>query len=520
MRSSVSRHLQGLNGRHPGYLKLVASEAPLPARYERARLTAHGGMGDIYVAHDRVLKRDVAVKLLLERFAADHDLRERFKREGLAAARLSGHPHVVTIFDVGEWSGRPFIVMEYLQGGTLEARLRGAPVSPPQAIEWLAEAADALDAAHAEGIVHRDVKPANLLFDSRELLRVGDFGIARVLDDSAGLTLTGTVLGTTGYISPEQAQGLPATAASDVYSLAAVAYELLTGSRPFERKSSTAEAAAHVHEAPPRASERNPPLPPEVDGVFERALAKDPKARQATAGQLVADLRRALEAPEEQTTRLLPLPPPVRVNRRPSLRRLVAIGLVAALLAAAGIAAGTIMATGGGDNVRTIVEHRTVTTRGKAEVRRVTVTQTVEPKAPPPPPPATNGPAGAGGSAGTSGSALSLQGYQLMQNGQYSQALPILQRAARALSGTYSQSFPYEAYNAYNLGYTLLQLGDCGGALQWLNRSQELQGHRTEIDAARAQAAACLSPSSGAGAGNGHGNGHGRGKAKGKDNGD
>src|SRR5438093_4068914 len=218
MLSSVSRRSQGLNGGRPGYLKPVASEAPLPARYERARLTAHGGMGDIYVARDRVLKRDVAVKLLLERFAADHGLRERFKREGLAAARLSGHPHVVTIFDVGEWRGRPFIVMEYLKGGTLEARLRGAPVSPTQAIEWLAETADALDAAHAEGIVHRDVKPANLLFDERALLHVGDFGIARILDDKAGLTLTGMVLGSAGYISPEQARGQVATAASDIYS--------------------------------------------------------------------------------------------------------------------------------------------------------------------------------------------------------------------------------------------------------------------------------------------------------------
>jgi eukaryotic-like serine/threonine-protein kinase len=494
----------GLNGGARGYLLPVASEAPLPARYERARLTAHGGMGDIYVARDRVLKRDVAVKVLLERFAADHQLRERFKREGLAAARLSGHPHVVTIFDVGEWSGRPFIVMEYLDGGTLAGRLRGAPVGPTQALEWLAETADALDAAHAEGIVHRDVKPANLLFDSRELLRVGDFGIARVLDDSTGLTLTGTVLGTTGYISPEQAQGKTATAASDVYSLGAVAYELLTGSRPFERKTGAAEAAAHAHDPPPRATQRNPALPRELDQVFERALAKDPKARQSSAGELVAELRRAFDAPEEPT-RLLPLPAPTRVDWRPRARRLAPIGLVAALLIAAGIAAGTLLATSGGsDHARTVVLHQTVTTRGRAVERRITVTQTVEPTGSTAPPP-----------AGTSGSQLAVDGYHLMQNGQYSQALPILRRAAQALQGTYTQSFPYEAYNDYNLGYTLLQLGACSEALQWLSRSQQLQGRRSEIDAARAQAVACVSPSS-SGHGNGNGKGHGHGKGNGK----
>src|SRR5204862_4443020 len=141
-------------------------------------------------------------------------------------------------------------------------------------------------------------------------------------------------------------------------------------------------------------------------------------------------------------------------------RRLAPVGLVAALLIAAGIAAGTLLATSGGDHARTVVLHQTVTTRGRAVERRITVTQTVQPNAGPPPPP-----------AGASGSQLSLGGYHLMQNGQYSQALPILRQAAQALQGTYSQSFPYEAYNDYNLGYTLLQLGDCSEALQWLNRA-------------------------------------------------
>jgi eukaryotic-like serine/threonine-protein kinase len=206
-------------------------------------------MGEIYRARDLELGRDVAIKVLGERFADDDALRRRFKREALTAARLSGAPHVVTIFDVGEWEGRPFIVMEHLPGGSLAERARSAPVGHEQALAWLAQAALALDAAHAEGVVHRDIKPSNLLFDGRGELRVADFGIARVVDDtSAGMTAAGTALGTAGYLSPEQARGEPATAASDRYALGVVAYELLTGGRPFERSSATAEAIAHAHE--------------------------------------------------------------------------------------------------------------------------------------------------------------------------------------------------------------------------------------------------------------------------------
>ncbi len=194
-------------------------------------------MGDIYAATDEVLGRKVVVKLLAERYAPDAGIRERFKREGLAAARLSGQPGAVTIFDVGEWEGRPFIVMEHLAGGSLEQRIRQDGAQPPgRALAWLEQAATALDAAHARGIVHRDVKPANLLLNERDEVRVADFGIA----SAAGLhslTLTGTVLGTAGYLSPEQAAGHRSGPASDLYALAVVAYELLSGHRPFARES-------------------------------------------------------------------------------------------------------------------------------------------------------------------------------------------------------------------------------------------------------------------------------------------
>src|SRR5213079_2576595 len=185
----------------------------------------------------------------------------------------SGEPHIVTIFDVGEHAGRPFIVMEYLSGGSLEQRIRKDGAQPPgQALEWLEQAAVALDAAHRNGVVHRDVKPANLLLDRDGNVHVADFGVASAAGMDS-LTATGTVLGTAGYLSPEQAQGDRATPASDRYALAVVAFELLTGKRPFEADSPTAEATAHVHASVPSLCDHNGALPCELDPVFERALA-------------------------------------------------------------------------------------------------------------------------------------------------------------------------------------------------------------------------------------------------------
>src|SRR5881275_584333 len=184
-------------------------------------------MGDIYRATDAVLGRDVAVKVLAERYAEDDSVRERFTREALAAARLSGEPNTVTIFDVGEHEGRPYIVMEYLGGGSLDDVLRKGGAQPPQRVlGWLEQAALALDAAHRRGVVHRDVKPANLMLDRDGNVHVADFGIASAAGMES-LTMTGTVLGTAGYLSPEQAQGERAGPASDRYALAIVAYELL-----------------------------------------------------------------------------------------------------------------------------------------------------------------------------------------------------------------------------------------------------------------------------------------------------
>jgi tetratricopeptide (TPR) repeat protein len=441
-------------------------EDALPDRYEQPRLAGRGGMGEIYVARDRELERTVAVKVLDERFAEDRDLRARFTREALAAARLSGEPHVVTIFDVGEWRGRPFIVMEHLGGGTLAERAAAGPLPPEEALDLLEQVAAALDAAHARGIVHRDVKPANLLLTERGEVRVADFGVARVLDETAsGLTATGMVLGTVGYLSPEQAQGHPATAASDLYALGVVAYELLTGGRPFERLSAAAEAAAHVEEPVPPASERGVGLPPSVDAVFARALAKDPSYRYETGRQLVSGLRSALSPPPAAAPARLPAPPP---PRRRSFAPLLALALLLGALAGGAAVAALLTGDGGGQETTERAGAPT-TTRGTT--------------APRPGPTATT----RDGVSPEEAAALNDDAFALMQDGRWEEALPLLRRALPALLGSYSSGFPNEAYTEYNLGKTLAELGRCEEALPHLERSERLQGEREPITAAKQQ---------------------------------
>src|SRR4051795_2704457 len=289
----------------------------LPERYRVTRRIASGGMATVYACEDQVLGRLVAVKVLAPAYSSDKDALARFQREARAVARVSDHPNVVTIYDIGEHEDAAFIVMEYFPGGTLADRLRdGDPVPRPTALRWLEEAASALDVAHREGIVHRDVKPANLLLDAQGHVHVADFGIASAAGMHS-LTMTGTVLGTAGYLSPEQARGDRAGPASDRYALAIVAWELLTGSRPFESESPTAEAAAHVNAPIPSVCERSP-LPCELDPVFSKALAKDPASRYGTAGEFVAELRAAFADAAGSTREqpvVVPAPPPTEATR-------------------------------------------------------------------------------------------------------------------------------------------------------------------------------------------------------------
>ncbi|HEU0337286.1 MAG TPA: serine/threonine-protein kinase [Gaiellaceae bacterium] len=457
-----------------------AMEPELPPRYRAPALLAHGGMADVYRAHDEALGRDVAVKLLADRYASDEELRARFTREAHTAARLSGEPHVVTIFDVGEAGGRPYIVMELVPGGSLADRLRSAPVTPAESLLWLGQAAEALDAAHRLGVVHRDVKPANLLLDASGSLRVTDFGIATAAGDDT-LTLAGSILGTWGYMSPEQASGGRATAASDRYSLAAVAFELLTGHRPYAAETPTAEAHAHVTAPVPRASEVEPSLPRGVDAVLARGLAKRPDDRPASAGELVAALRAAFRADATATVvdGAAPVPVPAAAGRRRA--PLVALGVAALLLA--GVAGAALAAAMSGDDPASRVETqvltvvRTQTTEGAPETTTVTV------EAPtPPPPPAPPSPPPAPDEDGQSGEDLNDEAFRLMQEGDFAGALALLEQAVADLTGDGSLA---EAYAAYNLAFTRFALGRCDGVAELLDRSEQVQGKRSEINRLR-----------------------------------
>jgi tRNA A-37 threonylcarbamoyl transferase component Bud32 len=468
----------------------------LPPRYRSPKRIARGGMGEIYRATDSTLGRAVAVKVLAERYSRDDAIRQRFTREALAAARLSGEPHIVTVFDVGEHAERPFIVMEYLAGGSLEERIRkdGAQ-DVGQALEWLEQTATALDAAHRHGVVHRDVKPANLLLDRNGNVHVADFGIASAAGMDS-LTMTGTVLGTAGYLSPEQAQGQQATAASDRYSLAVVAFELLSGRRPFENDSITAEAAAHVHAAVPSIAEICEGLPAELDPVFRRALAKDPAQRFDSAAEFVAAMRAALAEAAGTTRSLRPVaaaapaataPTLARVARRRSQRSRWAALAALLALGAVGGAIAAILLTNGDSNSKAAAPPQahtvtTVVTRQGSTVQKTVTTPATPPPPPatPPPPPTTSG--------SLSGSALDSAGYRKMQAGDYAGALPLLRQAVAKLSGV---GYPSEAYANYNLGYTLLQLGSCDEAVPYLEKAKALESWRHEPKDALQRAKHC-----------------------------
>lgn len=478
----------------------------LPPRYREPVRVAVGGMGDLYRAVDQVLDRAVAVKVLAGRFAEDEAVRRRFRREALAAARLSGEPNTVTIFDVGEWRGTPFIVMEYLGGGTLEQALRHGPQPPAAALEWLEQAAHSLDAAHAHGVVHRDVKPANLLLGDDGRLRVGDFGIATAAGLDS-LTLTGTVLGTAGYLAPEQAQGLPATAATDCYALAAVAFELLTGTRPFRRDSATAEAAAHINEPVPAATGLNPELPRAVDAVLATALAKDPAARFPSCAAFVAALRPACTGAETRVTRLLAAPLvelPTRIVRPRRRRRSpAAVAAAALLLVGAGGLIGALLAAGNGSPGSTAAG---TTAPGRAVPGTTTTRKkAARPSTASPPP----GPSSAQlTSAGASD--LNTRGYRLMLAGDYAAALPLLERAVAGLG---DPADPVTAYANFNLGQTLVRLGRCETALPYLQRATQLEPTSHEASAALRYAQQCAGDAAAPPAhGHGHHHGHGDGK--------
>ena len=446
----------------------------LPDRYRIVRHIANGGMAGVWEAHDELLGRSVAVKVLASHLSEDDRARRRFEREARAAAGLSSHPHVVTIYDVGEHDGRVFMVMELMPGGTVADRLKpGRAIADETALRWLREAAGALDAAHDHGVVHRDIKPGNLLLDDHDRLAIADFGIARLaLEDQ--LTATGQVLGTASYISPEQAVGEPATAASDRYALAVVAFELLTGSRPFQAEHFAAQARAHVEDQPPLATERDPSLPRGVDAVLDRGLAKDPDDRWPSAGAMVAALDRAMAAsrPATEPTRPIAAPPP----QRPAAAPAVGAGGLAALVVLA--VAGAVLLSGGDEPKPNAQPTATPTAERTAEA---TPERTPEPTAettPEPTPEPTQEPSG--GTDLDRAADLQLQGYNARSAGDYEQALALSTQALEACGDT--QQLSPCGYALYEVGAALNALGRPDEAIPYLEQRLDQYGANKEVE--------------------------------------
>jgi serine/threonine-protein kinase len=553
-----------------------ANPPRLPDRYRVRRHLASGGMASVWCAEDQLLGRTVAVKVLAERFVEDPVAMRRFKREARAAAQVSTHPHVVTIFDVGDLDPdegragvptRPFIVMEYLAGGTVADAVRLGAVRRQEAVRWIREAASALDHAHERGIVHRDIKPANFLLNRSRVLHVADFGIARLVSEDT-ISSAGELFGTAAYLSPEQALGLEATGASDRYALAVAAFELLAGERPFLTEHFAAQARQHIEDDPPYASTVDRTLPPAVDPVLIRGMAKQPEDRFPTAGAFVDALETALSGgiPILDTA-------PTAVRRRPSATgRFPAMGRAGAAAVSAAtrvrepsvhsgpvawtpadsLQRGSIGRRGGGRMIALAAllmaivgigslavaslggsSHRATSTAGRTRHRTAT---TPAPAAPPvrhahrpkarhttPKAPASTQVAA---SAPPSAEQLQLTGHQEMLAGDYQTAISTLRQA---VSTATPGSLTY-AYGLFDLGRSMVLAGDPGGAVPILearlkipDQTAVVQQELNQALQASGQVPAVMTPGQPAAPGNpappGNGTGHGKDQRPGHDHG-
>ena len=336
-------------------------------RYELEEVVGTGGMSSVYRAHDRLLERDVALKVLHDQFGEDGEHVERFRHEARVVAALS-HPNIVTVIDRGEQNGRQFIVFEYVAGENLKSLIqREAPLSEDEAVELGLQIARALAFAHEHGLCHRDVKPQNVLLADGSEAKVTDFGIARSLDVRDGITQTGTVLGTSDYIAPEQARGSRATVQTDIYSLGVVLYELLTGELPFRGENFVAVAMRHINDPVPSVRALRPDVSPRLDAAIQRAMAKEPRQRFGSMDEFAAELEACLAqpgangtGPGDETLVVAPAPTDRRSRRaarppaaRPTIWPLIL--LLAGLAVLGGIFAIAFAITGSPTNFKPLV---------------------------------------------------------------------------------------------------------------------------------------------------------------------
>jgi eukaryotic-like serine/threonine-protein kinase len=325
-------------------------------RYELERVVGTGGMSTVYCAFDTLLERHVALKILHERYGSDEDYVERFRREARAVARLS-HPNIVTVIDRGDQDGRQFIVFELVEGENLKDLVeRGGPLPVRRVLELGLEVGRALAFAHAQGLVHRDVKPQNVLLNEDGRAKVTDFGIVRSLD-AVGHTETGTVLGTSHYIAPEQARGEQVDAQTDVYSFGVVLFELLVGEVPYPGEAFLSVAMKHVNEPVPSVLERRPDAPIRLATLIERCMAKEPVDRPASMDEVVSELETVaaeLDSREGGEGTMIMRKPPVsraRKQRAPRSRRIPLLPLLALVLLAVAISGAVYALRDGGEQL-------------------------------------------------------------------------------------------------------------------------------------------------------------------------
>ena len=291
---------------------MIEPQTIVNKRYRILSRIGSGGMADVYLAEDLLLGRQLAVKVLHHHFAEDQEFVERFRREASSAAALS-HPNIVGIFDRGEWDGTYYIAMEYVPGQSLKTLVREhGPLQPLAAIDITTQILRAARFAHARGVIHRDLKPHNVILDEEGRARVTDFGIARA--GASDMTLTGSIMGTAQYLSPEQAQGHTVSARSDLYAIGVILYELLTGTIPFDGDSAVAIAFKQVSAQPQAPSAVNPGVPAPLDEIVLRALAKDPDARYASADEFIAALQGAREQLPAAATTVLATASPAALD--------------------------------------------------------------------------------------------------------------------------------------------------------------------------------------------------------------
>jgi len=321
----------------------------LSDRYEVEELVGTGGMSSVFRAHDRLLDRKVALKVLHHQYSDDEEYVERFRREARAVAQLS-HPNIVTVIDRGEADGHQFIVFEYIDGENLKTLIqRRGPAPVVTALELALQVARGLSFAHQQGLVHRDVKPQNVLLNGDGQAKVTDFGIARSLDMQHGMTQTGTVLGTSDYIAPEQAQGQRVDEHTDVYSLGVVLYEMLTNEVPFPGENFVAVAMRHINEEPPSIRDKRPDVSPRLEAAVQRAMAKRPEDRFQTMADFCRELE-AILAEAQGATVVAPAVPKrakrakqARATRRPGANPWPIILALVTLIAIGGVIAYLVM---------------------------------------------------------------------------------------------------------------------------------------------------------------------------------